>query len=396
MQIHAIDGIRIGTAQAGIKRAGRDDLTLFELAAGSASAAVFTRNAFAAAPVLLARRHLAEGTGRYWLINSGNANAGTGAAGESAARETCAAVAALTGTAPQDTLPFSTGVIGEPLPAGKITAALPAAVAALDAQNWERAAAAIMTTDTRPKLASERIELGGRAVHITGIAKGAGMICPNMATMLAFVGTDASIEPRLLRNLLAQAADESFNCITVDGDTSTNDACVVAATGRAGNAPVAAGEDARVFGAALTRVCTALAHAIVQDGEGATKFVTIAVRGGASVAECRAIGYTVAHSPLVKTALFASDPNWGRILAAVGRAGLADLDIGRVAIDVEGIPIVRDGGRIAGYDEAPVARAMRGPRFTIGIELGRGTTSANLWTCDLSYDYVKINAEYRS
>ncbi len=389
--------MRVGTASAGFKRADRDDLVLFELAPGSRCAALFTRNAFAAAPVLVARRHLGRAAPRYLLVNSGNANAGTGAQGEADALATCALVGAHCGCAAHEVLPFSTGVIGMPLPVQRFGAALPRAVAALDAGAWDAAARAIMTTDTVAKSASEAVVLeDGRRVTVTGIAKGSGMICPDMATMLAFVATDADLAPELLAALLGRAVRVSFNCITVDGDTSTNDACVLVATGAAGGARIARLEDAGALDGAITRVCERLARAIVRDGEGATRLVAVEVRGGASEAECRRVAYTVAHSPLVKTALFAGDPNWGRILAAVGRAGVEGLAIAGVGIDIDGIPIVRGGARIAGFDETPVARIMRGTEYTIGIDLGRGAASARLWTCDLSYDYVRINAEYRT
>lgn len=394
-----VAGVRLGTTAAGIRKAGRPDLVVLELAPDSKVVARFTRNAFCAAPVIVARGHLAAASGvRHLLVNTGNANAGTGEEGLRAARASCEALARLTATAPEAVLPFSTGVIGEPLPVERLIAGLPQALAALDGDGWEAAAEGIMTTDTRPKGASRRVRIGSTEVTISGIAKGAGMIRPDMATMLAFVATDATIDAALLDAMLGRAVAASFNAITVDGDTSTNDACVLAATGAAGAAPLRTLADtgASEFVAALEEVCLELAQAIVRDAEGATKFVAVEVRGGVDVAECRRVAYAVAESPLVKTALFASDPNWGRILAAVGRAGVNDLDVGRVAIDLDEVAIVRSGARAPSYDESEGQRVMAREELRIGIDLGRGAAMATVWTSDLSHDYVRINAEYRT
>ncbi len=394
-----VRGVRLGTTEAGIRKAGRRDLVILELAPGSRIAARFTRNAFCAAPVTVAREHLASTAAvRYLLVNTGNANAGTGEQGMQAARECCAALARLGAIEPQAVLPFSTGVIGESLPVERLIAGLPRALDALDAAGWERAAEGIMTTDTRPKGSSRRIRIGAHEVSVSGIAKGAGMIRPDMATMLAFVATDAAVEPGLLDELLGRAIAASFNSITVDGDTSTNDACVLVATGAAGAAPIRSMADAGAceLAEAIDAVCLELAQAIVRDAEGATKFVAVAVSGGQDVAECRRVAYTVAESPLVKTALFAGDPNWGRILAAVGRAGVDGLDVTRVAIDLDEVPIVRAGARDPGYGEAAGQRVMAREEIRITIDLGRGAAAATVWTSDLSHDYVRINAEYRS
>ena len=391
-----VAGIRLGSACAGIKKPDRRDLVVMEIAEGARCAAVFTRNAFCAAPVTVARNHLAGTAPRYLLINTGNANAGTGAQGLRDAESCCAALARIAGCSQQQVLPFSTGVIGEPLPVERIIAGLPPALGALDANGWALAAQGIMTTDTRPKGASRQIDLHGQTLTVTGIAKGAGMIRPDMATMLAFVATDAAVDAQLLQSCLQQAVDASFNRITVDGDTSTNDACVLIATGASGLSIGAADAAYETLGAALREVCVELAQAIVRDGEGATKFITIDVRGGRDSDECRNAAYAVAHSPLVKTAFFASDPNWGRILAAVGRSGIADLDIDRVVMHLDEVCIVRDGGRAAEYREEEGQRVMQRAAITIRIELGRGAASTEVWTCDLSHDYVRINAEYRT
>ncbi|MCB1631663.1 MAG: bifunctional glutamate N-acetyltransferase/amino-acid acetyltransferase ArgJ [Pseudomonadales bacterium] len=394
-----VQGVRLGSACAGIRKPGRRDLVILELAPGSRVAARFTRNAFCAAPVTVAREHLATAAGvRHLLINTGNANAGTGERGIQDARACCDALADLVALTPQAVLPFSTGVIGEPLPTARVIAGLSQALAALDAEGWQMAAEGIMTTDTRPKGASRRVRIGTSAVTVSGIAKGAGMIRPDMATMLAFVATDATVDPALLDALLGRAVDASFNAITVDGDTSTNDACVLVATGAAGAPPIRSITDAGAMelAAALEEVCLELAQAIVRDAEGATKFVEVMVRGGLDVAECRRAAYAVAESPLVKTALFASDPNWGRILAAVGRAGVAGLDVARVAIDLDEVPIVRGGARDPAYTEADGQRVMAREEIRIVIDLGRGAASASVWTSDLSHDYVRINAEYRT
>ena len=393
-----VPGVRLASTAAGIKKDGRPDLALLEIAPGSAVAAVFTRNAFCAAPVILARHHLSQGGARYLLINAGNANAGTGERGMKDALACCQALADVASCPPEAVLPFSTGVIGEPLPVPRIEAALPALVPALEVDGWAAAARAIMTTDTLPKGASRRFKLGGRTVTLTGIVKGAGMIRPDMATMLAFIATDAALSPRLLQHCLDEAVDRSFHCITVDGDTSTNDACVLVATGRGipGVVEDADSPEAALFRHELTALCQTLAQAVVRDGEGASKFIAIEVRGGRNEAECRQVAYTVAHSPLVKTACFASDPNWGRILAAVGRAGLSGLDISLITIHLGDVFIVAGGGRAPGYEESQGAAAMAGEEISIRIDLGRGDAGATIWTCDLSYDYVRINAEYRT
>jgi glutamate N-acetyltransferase/amino-acid N-acetyltransferase len=344
----------------------------------------------------VARAHLAAASPRYLVINTGNANAGTGAPGLAAAEATCRALAEQTGCRPEEVLPFSTGVIGEPLPVERLVAGLPAALAALQPEGWTEAAHGIMTTDTRPKWASRRLSLSGQEVAVTGIAKGAGMICPNMATMLAFVATDAAVDPALLQKILADAVTDSFNAITVDGDTSTNDALVLLATGQSGVHISAEGEDYAHFSQAIREVCIELAQAIIRDGEGATKFITVQVEGGRDVAECRQVAYTIAHSPLVKTAFFASDPNWGRILAAVGRAGLVDLNLERVTIHLDEVCIVRAGGRAPNYTEAQGQPVMARPEITIRVALGRGAAAARIWTTDFSFDYVRINAEYRT
>jgi glutamate N-acetyltransferase/amino-acid N-acetyltransferase len=393
-----VPGIRLASRPARIKGWDRDDLTLIELAPGGTAAAVFTRNAFCAAPVTLARAHLARTPPRYLLINAGNANAGTGDQGLEDARACCAALATLGGCEPARVLPFSTGVIGEPLPVTRLTDALPAALAGLSEQGWTAAARAIMTTDTVPKLVSRQFDAVGHTATVTGIAKGAGMICPDMATMLAFLGTDLAVAPALLQQVLEQAVQDSFNAISVDGDTSTNDACVLLASGAA---PVPVLTDpqapaARALAAAVAEVCLDLATALVRDGEGATKLVSVEVAAARDREEARRVGYTIAHSPLVKTALFAADPNWGRILAAVGRAGIADLDIRRVRIYLDQVCIVRDGGRAPEYTEQAGHEVLARDRYRIRVELGRGTASARILTCDLSYDYVRINAEYRT
>lgn len=396
-ELHPVAGIRLGTARAGIRKPDRRDLVVIECAPGTRAAAVFTRNRFCAAPVTVAREHLLQSAPRALVINTGFANAGTGPDGLADARATCAAAAGLFGCAPQAILPFSTGVIGERLPVDRLTAGLPAAIAALAETGWTEAAHGIMTTDTLPKGASRRVQLGGKTVAITGIAKGAGMICPNMATMLAFVATDAAIDGPLLHELLAAAVDASFNRISIDGDTSTNDACVLLATGKSGVTIDAAHPDARaVFNQALRDVLAELAQAIVRDGEGATKFITIDVEQGASEAECLEVAQTIAHSPLVKTAFFASDPNWGRILAAIGRARIPHLDVGRVSIYLDDVCIARHGGRAPDYTETRGLEVMKQAEIRVRVELGAGAASARLWTCDLSHDYVRINAEYRT
>ncbi len=397
-ELHPVAGVRIATAAAGIKYPDRTDLVAFELVKGAQCAAIFTRNAFCAAPVTVAREHLATTTPRLLLINSGNANAGTGEQGYQDALNSCAWLADAVGCSAHEVLPFSTGVIGEPLPMDKFETAMPLLANAFDADNWRAAAYGIMTTDTLPKGVSRQLTIGGERVTITGISKGSGMICPNMATMLAYVATDANIAPALLQQSLQRAADRSFNCISVDGDTSTNDACVLMATGEAMASVIDDDQSAayQQFCEALTEVCVVLAQAIIRDGEGATKFITIDVEGGGSEADCRQVAYTVAHSPLVKTAFFASDPNWGRILAAVGRADIEALNVERVAIYLDDLCIVRDGGRAAEYREAAGEAVMRQEEITVRIVLGDEPHQARLWSCDFSYDYVRINAEYRS
>ena len=397
VSLAAVPGVRIGTAELGGRRTPRNDLALFELAPGAACAATFTRNAFCAAPVIVAREHLARAAPRYLLVNAGNANAGTGARGIEDARRCCALVAGATGAPAESVLPFSTGVIGEPLAVERFERAVPAAAGRLDGDGWLDAAAAIATTDTVPKGASRTLDLGGRTVTVTGIAKGSGMIRPDMATMLAFIATDAAVEPRALRSMVGDAVEASFNRITVDGDTSTNDACALVATAAAGNPPVEAGTpEFPALAEAVGAVALHLAHAIVRDGEGATKFVTVEVTEGADRSECLAVAYTVAHSPLVKTAFYAGDANWGRILAAVGRTGLADLDVGRIRIHLNDVCIVSGGRRDPGYTEAAGAAAVAGEEIVIRIALGRGRAEDRVWTCDFSHRYVTINAEYRT
>ena len=391
-------GVKLSTMSVGIKRSGRKDLVLIELAEGSAVAGVFTRNAFCAAPVTLCRQHLSQSGSRYLLINSGNANACTGEQGIRDALACCAAVAHETGSSVECVLPFSTGVIGEPLPVAKISAALPDAVSALDENGWHEAAQGIMTTDTRPKGFTAQLEYQGKTITVNGIAKGAGMIRPNMATMLAFIATDAKVAEPILARICREAADLSFNRITIDGDTSTNDSCVLIATGQV-NLPTiteAEGDLYELLRALLVQAFTTLAQSIVGDGEGATKFVTLKVIGGQSRAECLGVGYAVAHSPLVKTALFASDPNWGRIVAAIGYADIEDLDASGVTVHLGDVLIVEQGGRAASYTEAQGQSVMQREQISIAIDLGRGDHAETLWTTDLSYEYVRINADYRS
>jgi glutamate N-acetyltransferase/amino-acid N-acetyltransferase len=388
-----VSGLELGVAMAGVKKAGRKDLLLMRLAPGAAVAGVFTKNRFCAAPVVLAKRHLAHKV-RALVINTGNANAGTGEDGLKRAARVCSSVAQHLACAPGQVLPFSTGVIMEPLPVERIVAGLAQAVADLRCANWASAAEAIMTTDTVPKAASRKVRLSTGEATVTGIAKGAGMIRPDMATMLGFVATDARVSRGELRRLTRQAADRSFNAITVDGDTSTNDAFICLATGQG---PVArAGKDLSTLGDAITEVAQVLAQAIVRDGEGATKFVTVRIERGRSAAECRKVAYAIAHSPLVKTAFFASDPNLGRILAAIGNAGVSDLEPAKVDLYLDEVLVARRGGRYAGYREEQGAAAMRKPEFTVRALLHRGRACAEVWTCDLSFDYVKINAEYRT
>jgi glutamate N-acetyltransferase/amino-acid N-acetyltransferase len=392
-QLHPVAGVELGIAMAGVRKANRKDLLVIRLAPGSSVAGVFTRNRFCAAPVLLARKHQRNPV-RALVVNTGNANAGTGADGVRRALAVCDALASCLGCMAGQVLPFSTGVIMEPLPAERIVAGLPQAIADLGAGNWLSAAEAIMTTDTVAKAASARVKLSAGVATVTGIAKGAGMIRPDMATMLGFVATDAKIARGALQRMTRRAADASFNSITVDGDTSTNDAFVCLATGKG---PVARSKkDLAIVADAVTQVALLLAQAIVRDGEGATKFVTLRVERGRSAAECRKVAYAIAHSPLVKTAFFASDPNLGRILAAIGRAGVAGLDTSKVDLYLDQVLVAKGGGRHAGYREEQGAAAMRKPEFTVRTILNRGSAAATVWTCDLSFDYVKINAEYRS
>ncbi|MCX7900929.1 MAG: bifunctional glutamate N-acetyltransferase/amino-acid acetyltransferase ArgJ, partial [Burkholderiaceae bacterium] len=389
----------LGWAEAGIRKPNRKDLLVMRLVAGANVAAVFTRNRFCAAPVLVCREHLAAGAGvRALVVNTGCANAGTGTQGLADARASCAALASLLGCAPNQVLPFSTGVIMEPLPLPRLLAGLPAAVARLAPDHWAQAAEAIMTTDTVPKAASRRLTLNGRTVAVTGIAKGAGMIRPNMATMLAFVATDAAVGQPLLQRLIRRLADASFNRISVDGDQSTNDSFVVIATGAAGGAPITAEDDPRfgVLAEALQQVTVQLAQAIVRDGEGATKFIEITVEEAANEYEAAAVAYAIAHSPLVKTAFYASDPNLGRILAAIGNAGLEDLDPARVQVQLNDVWVVRGGCRHPAYREEDGQRVMREAEVRVRVQLGRGCAGTTVWTCDLSHQYVSINADYRS
>ncbi len=390
-----VSGVLLGTAEANIKRPDRKDLLVIQLDAGATVAGVFTQNRFCAAPVTVAREHLAAGQEiRALVINTGNANAGTGEQGLQDARMTCVALAGLLNCAPEQILPFSTGVIMEPLPVAKVVAGMPRAVASAIENNWFDAAHAIMTTDIVAKAVSRRIEIDGKTVTVSGIAKGSGMIHPNMATMLGYIATDAAIPQSLLQRMVSEAANRSFNCITVDGDTSTNDALMLIASGK--SSVVIDAANMAAMQAVVTEVATLLAQAIVRDGEGATKFMTIAIEGGRDAAECRKIGYAIAHSPLVKTAFFASDPNLGRILAAIGYAGVADLDVAQLRLYLDDVLVAEQGGRAASYREEDGQRVMQQSDITIRVVLNRGTVDATLWTCDFSYDYVKINASYRS
>ncbi|GAB1233796.1 bifunctional glutamate N-acetyltransferase/amino-acid acetyltransferase ArgJ [Ferrigenium sp. UT5] len=394
-QLLPVAGVSLGIAQAGIKYAGRKDLLVIKLDEGATVAGVFTTNRFCAAPVTLAKEFLAAGKGiRALVVNTGNANAGTGEQGLAAARDTCTALARLLGCAPEQVLPYSTGVIMEPLPLDKIVAGLPQAIANLKADNWFDAAHAIMTTDIVAKAVCKQVQIGGKTVTVTGIAKGSGMIHPNMATMLGYIATDAAIAQPLLQQMVSEAANKSFNCITVDGDTSTNDALMLIASGKSSVTIDAANRTA--LQAVITEVATVLAQAIVRDGEGATKFITLKIEGGRDEAECKKIGYAIAHSPLVKTAFFASDPNLGRILAAIGYAGVADLDVEKLKLYLDEVLVAENGGRAASYREEDGQRVMQQSDITIRVVLNRGAANATLWTCDFSYDYVKINASYRS
>ena len=397
-QMHVVKGVKIGSAEAYVRYQNRRDLVIFEFAEGSNVAGVFTQNAFCAAPVHVSKAHLQAGNPRYLVINTGNANAGTGKIGMANAQATCAKLAELAGVSASEILPFSTGVIGEQLPIERLMNGLQPALDSLKEDAWLDAATGIMTTDTLPKGASEQFEMDGVTYTMTGISKGAGMIRPNMATMLSYVATDAPISRELVQQLLKTTVNVSFNRITVDGDTSTNDSCIFVATGQAGGTEITSTDDARyaIVLDVLTRVMKRLAQLIVRDGEGATKFITVAVEGGADTQECCDVAYSIAHSPLVKTAIFASDPNWGRILAAIGYAGVKNLDVEKIQVWLDDVQICKDGGAAADYTEEAGARVMSQAELTIRVDLGRGQAKDTVYTCDLSYDYVKINADYRS
>jgi glutamate N-acetyltransferase/amino-acid N-acetyltransferase len=396
-KLHPVEGIRLGACAAGIRYPDRLDLVLIETAADTKAAAVFTRNRFCAAPVIVARDHLAASPPRALLINTGYANAGMGEIGLRDALACCRAVANRLGCKDAEVMPFSTGVIGGRLPVDRIVNALPACVERLGESEWADAAHGIMTTDSVAKGASRQFKLGSETVTLTGIAKGAGMIRPDMATMLAFIATDAALNPQALQESLRRAVARSFNRITVDGDTSTNDACILLATGRSAAKVGAVDSDSfEQFAAVVSQLCTELAQALVRDAEGATKFITIEVVEGASEADCLEVAYAIAHSPLVKTAFFASDPNWGRILAAVGRAGIHALNLSAVSIDLDDVRVISDGALAPEYTEARGQRVMRKPEITVRVALGSGSSSARIWTSDLSHEYVQINAEYRS
>ena len=397
-QLHAVVGVTIGVAEAGVRKAGRKDLTVFLLEPGASVAGVFTQNRFCAAPVQVCREHLAHGDIRALVINTGNANAGTGEDGLVRTRQTCIALARLLDLAPEQVLPYSTGVIMEPLPVDRIEAGLPAALADAQAAHWLRAAEGIMTTDTVPKAASRQVTIDGATVTVTGISKGAGMIRPNMATMLGFMATDAQVAQGVMQQLARDLADASFNRVTVDGDTSTNDSFTVIATNRARHAPITslASPAGRALYAAMREVAQELAHAIVRDGEGATKFIEVRVEGGADTSECLKVAYAIAHSPLVKTAFFASDPNLGRILAAVGYAGIDDLDQTKIDLYLDDVHVAKGGGRNPAYREEDGQRVMKRSEITVRVVLGRGSAADQVWTCDFSHDYVTINADYRS
>jgi glutamate N-acetyltransferase/amino-acid N-acetyltransferase len=396
--LHPVPGVRLGVAEAAIKRPGRPDLLVIELAPGSEVAGVFTRNAFSAAPVQVCREVLATGKPvRALLINAGNANAATGQAGLEDARQTQRTVAGSLGCEPEQVLPFSTGVIGERLPVQRMCEAIPRAVEVRHADAWLDAARAIMTTDTVPKGSSRSVQTSQGQVTVTGIAKGVGMINPDMATLLAFIGTDARLPHDVLQRMLKAVVDETFNCVTVDGDTSTNDSCVLFATGQACATGVnEVHADYPLVHDAVLEVCTELAQAIVRDGEGATKFVTIEVGGARDISEARQVAYSIANSPLLKTALFASDPNWGRIIMAIGKAGVVGIDPAQIAVALDDVPLIQAGEPHPAYQEELGAAVVAKPEFAIRVQLGRGTAAARIWTCDLSYEYVKINAEYRT
>lgn len=398
-ELHAIAGVRIGVTEAGVRKANRKDLTVVLLDEGASVAGVFTQNRFCAAPVQVCREHLATGQGiRAMVVNTGNANAGTGADGLARARSTCVALARQLDIAPEQVLPFSTGVIMEPLPHERIEAGLPAALADAREDNWLRAAEGIMTTDTVPKAFGSQVTIGGARVSITGVSKGAGMIRPNMATMLGFMATDARVSQAVMQQLALELAEGSFNRVTVDGDTSTNDSFVVIASNKAAHPAIESldSPEGQQLKAAMLEVARKLAQAIVRDGEGATKFITIRVQGGKTAAECRQVAYAIAHSPLVKTAFYASDPNLGRILAAVGYAGIADLDQTRIELFLDNVHVATQGGRNPSYREEDGQRVMKQSEITVRVDLGRGDVQETVWTCDFSHDYVSINADYRS
>jgi glutamate N-acetyltransferase/amino-acid N-acetyltransferase len=400
--LYPVAGLELGHAEAGVRKANRKDLLVMKLAPGATVSGVFTTNRFCAAPVQVCKAHLdgVRNTGaeiRALVVNTGNANAGTGESGLAAANDTCAALAQLLGCQPSQILPFSTGVILEPLPVDRIKAGLPKAIANLKEDNWFNAAEAIMTTDTLPKAASRKVTINGVTITLTGVSKGAGMIKPNMATMLGYVATDAKVAQPVLDRMIKEVADKSFNCITIDGDTSTNDSFMLIATGAASleindiDSP-----EYTSLAEAVTGLSQELAQMIVRDGEGATKFITVAVEGGRNVAECRKIAYSIGHSPLVKTAFFASDPNLGRILAAIGYAGVDDLDVSKINLYLDDVWVAKNGGRNPDYQEADGQRVMKRSEITVRVVLGRGDANATIWTCDLSHDYVSINADYRS
>jgi glutamate N-acetyltransferase/amino-acid N-acetyltransferase len=397
-----VKGVSLGVTEAGIRKSGRKDLLVMKLGPGARVAGVFTQNRFCAAPVVVARQHLSmldpDASIRALVVNTGNANAGTGKEGIAGARRTCSELAKLMGCSSAQVLPFSTGVIMEPLPADKIAAGLPACLSGAREDNWFAAAQAIMTTDTLPKAVSRRVRIGAAEITVTGIAKGAGMIHPNMATLLGFVATDAKLALPLARSLAAHAANRSFNCITVDGDTSTNDSFMLIATAAADMPEVVDAKSAEYAALAegVTAVAAELAQAIIRDGEGATKFITVRVEGGHEKEECRKVAYAIAHSPLVKTAFFASDPNLGRILAAVGYAGISDLAVDKVDLYLDDVLVAKNGGRSPDYREADGQRVMKQQEITVRVVLNRGSAAATVWTCDLSHDYVTINAEYRT
>ncbi len=393
-----VAGIELGYAEAGVRKPNRKDVLVMRLAAGATVAGVFTQNRFCAAPVQICKTHLAAGAPiRALLVNTGNANAGTGEQGLADAQETCQALADLMGCTPAQILPFSTGVILEPLPVARITAGLPAAIDNLKADNWFNAAEAIMTTDTQPKAGSRTVTIAGQQITLTGISKGAGMIKPNMATMLGYLAFDAKVAQPVLDHLVKKTADHSFNCISIDGDTSTNDSFILIATGAA-DLEISSIEspDYAALEAAVIELAQFLAQSIIRDGEGATKFMTITVEEGKSIKECRKVAYSIAHSPLVKTAFFASDPNLGRILAAIGYAGVHDLDVSKLNLYLDDVWVAKDGGRNPDYQEADGQRVMKQSEITVRVKLGRGKVASTVWTCDLSHDYVSINADYRS